>query len=299
MIKYFLSLFIVAALLGGCESKTRGDMDLKLEGIVISEESHKSGDDDEVIYSNIDYLNSLFEEYIYSQEVSDDALKSYYVDYYLAQVNNGGFSQFVYNSGWKSEMINYVRQGLKEMGATRNLELFNKSAEILDELGEERIEEYLDSEYFGTNEERDILNSFNDRFYDLQKSEDLISLNAAWIKKHPKLEVLKKEDYKNRIISIAESIPDRNLREQKSLEAEPRFMKLIRALCKEADHILERVTAGDPTNEYKGVQILAWHFITNKGHHYMIDYKGEAIMFNGDSSKVVISISAGSEYGVQ
>lgn len=31
----------------------------------------------------------------------------------------------------------------------------------------------------------------------------------------------------------------------------------------------------------------------------MNDYKGEAIMFKGGSSKVVITISAGSEYGVQ
>lgn len=283
----------------GCGLENDEDTKLKLERIIVSEESYNSEDEYEIIYSNIDYLNSLFQEYIYLEEVSDDALKSYYVDYYLTQVNNGGFSQFVYNSGWRKDTIRYVREGLNEMGAFENLELFNKSAGILDDLGADRIEKYLNSEYFGANKERDILNSFDDEFYDLQESEALVSLNSRWLKQHDKLEVLNKEQYQERIRTIAHSIPDGNVRAQEALEAEPRYMKLIRALCNKSGHTLERVTAGDPTNEYKGVQILAWHFLTNLGHHYMIDYKGEAIMFKGESGEVVAAISAGQEYGVQ
>jgi len=256
---------------------------LKLEGIVISEESFNSDDEYAVIKSNIDYVNALLREHVYTEELSNDALISYYVDYYLAQINNGGFSQFVYNSKWEDRVVSHVKSGLREMGATLNLELFNESAKILDEIGSDRIDEYLDSEYFGTNEERDILNAFSDKFYELQKSEDLVHLNSQWF--------LSK--YIERIVN---AIPDRDSRAQKALNDEPRFKKLIRALSIAADHQFDRVTAGSPI-QYKGTQVLAWHFLTDKGHHYMIDVNLEAIMFEGESETVVTTIPAGVEYG--
>ena len=64
---------------------------------------------------------------------------------------------------------------------------------------------------------------------------------------------------------------------------EPRYIKLIRALCERAGHTLERVTAGDPAHEHDGTRTLAWHFITDHGHHYMVETGGRAIMFRGFS----------------
>lgn len=268
---------------------------MKLNGIVISEQSFNSEDEYDAIQSNIDYVNSLREQYINSEEISDEAHKSYYVDYYLAQINNGGFSQFVYNTGWDEAKIRFVRAGLNDMKAVRNLELFDNSAKILDELGADKIDEYLDSEYFGTNEERDILNAFNDLFYELQKSEDLIHLNSQWLKKHDELVVLNAKNLSEKIESIASSIPDRDARVQQALEAEPRFKKLIRALCKASGQELKFVTAGGQI-DYKGSKVIAWHFITNVGHHYMVDLDKQAIMFVGESEQVVVNIPAGSEY---
>lgn len=281
---------------GICIANEQKDNSLKLEGIVISEQSFNSEDEYEAIQSNIDYVNSLRKQYINSDEISDEAYKSYYVDYYLAQIRNGGFSQFVYNTGWDITKVNFVRAGLADMKATRNLELFNNSAKILDELGADRIDEYLDSEYFGTNEERDILNAFNDQFYDLQKSEDLIRLNSKWLKQHAELVVLNEKSLSEQLESIANSIPDRDFREQQALEAEPRFKKLIRALCKASGQELKFVTAGGQI-DYKESKVLAWHFITNDGHHYMVEFDQQAIMFVGDSKQVVVTIPAGSEYG--
>ncbi|KAF1016500.1 MAG: hypothetical protein GAK29_04527 [Acinetobacter bereziniae] len=71
-----------------------------IDNILISKQSLESDDHYDVIMSNIDTLNELFEHYIEYDEMSAEALYSYFVDYYLAQVNNGGFSQFVYNTGW-------------------------------------------------------------------------------------------------------------------------------------------------------------------------------------------------------
>ncbi len=105
------------------------------------------------------------------------------------------------------------------------------------------------------------------------------------------MEILNKEKILGKIRSISLSIPDRGSRMQTALEAEPRYMKLIRALCKEVGQRFDRVTAGDLTNRYKDTQILAWHFLTNLGHHYMIDYNGQAIMFSGESKEFVVTIS--------
>jgi hypothetical protein len=61
-------------------------------------------------------------------------------------------------------------------------------------------------------------------------------------------------------------------------------MKLIRALCDQASHELERVTAVDPTHVYEGTRTVAWNFITDKGHYHMVEAGGKAIMFRGDAA---------------
>ncbi len=298
MNKYLRKAILIVLLLSNYGFTTE-EGKMKREGIVISQESYHSDDPYEVIYANINYLNALFAEYVRPDEVSDDALKSYYVDYYLAQVNNGGFSQFVYNTGWNKAVVETVRQGLKDMGAVKNLALFEESAGILNGWGEEKIRQYLNSEYFGSNEERDALDGFNDAFYALQESEDLILLNADWIKQHPHLQVLDEQAYQENIADVAKAIPDREQRIQKAREAEPRYLKLIRALCQESGQTLDRVTAGDPSHQYQGDYVVAWHFRTHSGHHYMIEHNGQAMMFNGDSNEVVASIVAGEEYGAE
>lgn len=268
-----------------------------MKDIVVQKSSYDSDDEYEIIYSNIDFLNSLFGEHLKASEVSQDALKSYYVDYYLAQVNNGGFSQFVYNSRWDKSAIEFVRSGLELMGAKENLSLFNKSATILSGFTKKQLQAFMDSEYFGGNNERDILNSFDDEFFKLQKSEDLIHLNHIWLKNHNNLVVVNYDGWISRIKSASESVPNRAERVQAALDAEPRYFKLIRALCKKENQELVRVTAGDPTNKYKGRDVLAWHFITDKGHHYMVDLGDSAVMFEGASKNEVAIITAGPEFG--
>lgn len=265
--------------------------------IVISKSSYNSDDEYETIYSNIDYLNTLFAEYLTTDEVSQDAMRSYYVDYYLAQVNNGGFSQFVYNTGWNAETIEFVLTGLTAINAKENLALFKKSAAILDQFTPEQLEQFLDGEYWGENEERDTLSAFDDEFYDLQERECLTHLNHVWLKNHKHLVVANSNEWDAKIKAAADSIPNKAERVQAALDNEPRYLKLIRALCEHTQQTLERVTMGDPSNEYQGEPIIAWHFITDNGRHYMLDTDGSAIIFNGDSETEIARIPAGAEFG--
>jgi hypothetical protein len=269
------------------------------QSVVVSNDSVESDDPYDIVYSNITFLNALLEEHFRHDELSRDAMRSYYVDYYLAQVNNGGFSQFVYNSRWDENTIRFVREGLEEIGATKHWKLFHESASIIDRIGPDGMERFFESEYFGENKERDILNEFDDKFYTLSDDEDLVELNATWLRGLSNLVVMTTEEMKAENERRAAALPDREARAAEALANEPRFMKLIRALCAEAQQELSRVTAGDPTHKYKGESILAWHFITDMGHHYMVDTEGKAMMFNGDSNKMIVQIKASDEYGTE
>ena len=80
------------------------------------------------------------------------------------------------------------------------------------------------------------------------------------------------------------ALPDREQRIARARAGEPRYMKLIRALCECAGQELEVVTAGDPMHLHEGERTVAWHFITDKGHHHMVDAGGKAVMFQGHST---------------
>lgn len=262
------------------------------QSVIVSQASLASDDPYDIVYSNITFLNALQSEHFADAELSADALRSYFVDYYLAQVNNGGFSQFVYNSGWEENTVVAVREGLQAMGATEHHELFRKSASIVDQLGPDGLKNYLASEYFGENEQRDILNAFNDKFFELCEREDLIQLNSDWLRSLPNLVVMTVDEMKQEVKRRAQALPDRETRKARALANEPRYMKLMRALCEAAGHEFLHATAGDPTHEYDGKQTLAWHFITDKGHHYMVDADGKAMMFDGDSNEQIVSVDA-------
>src|SRR5215470_8735909 len=262
------------------------------QSVIVSDQSFASTDPYDIISSNIELVNALFGEYLRPEEIAPDALRSYYVDYYLAQVENGGFSQFVYNSHWSPLMNGFIREGLAGMKAVRQLALFNESAALVDRMDPDRLQTFFESDYFDTNPTRDALDANNDRFSELSETENLIALNAAWLRGLPNLRTMTADEIKAEVARCAAALPDRAERVRAALASEPRYMKLIRALCGAAGHELSRVTGGDPTHEHNGTRVLAWHFLTDKGHHYMVDADGKAVMFDGTTKAVVTAVEA-------
>lgn len=260
------------------------------QAVIVAQDAFESDDPYEIVQSNIDFLNDQFEAYLTEEEVSKNALRSYYVDYFLAQFENGGFSQFVYNSRW-GDCVQYITDGFAAIGAIGHLEVFENAARQMMELpGIDGLKKFLQSDYFDENIERDILNKFNDEFEALSESENLIELNAQWLRGLPDLVVLSPEEMSKEIQLRSEAISNREERIVAALAAEPRSMKLIRLLCDRAGQTLDRVTAGDPTFHYQGQNIIAWHFLTNHGHFHMADIGEKAIMFKGHTDEVVSEI---------
>ncbi len=267
------------------------------QSVIVSDTAVKSDEPYDIIQSNIEFLNAQFEKHLTHEEVSQHSLQSYYVDYFLAQLNNGGFSQFVYNSRW-GDCIHHTIDGLAAMGAVKHLDLFAKATQLIKErLGAQRLQKFLSSEYFGDNEEHDILNELNSKFFALSNTEDLIELNAQWLRGLNDLVVLSESDIAQEIQRRAKAIPDREARISAARNAEPRYMKLIRALCIAAGHELDRITTGDPTREYQGQRTMAWHFLTDRGHFHMLDIDGKALMFEGRTDNIVCEIEAPEEFG--
>ncbi|GAB0152090.1 DUF4375 domain-containing protein [Marinobacterium sp. BA1] len=267
-----------------------------LKQVTITKESMEDEDPYGVILSNIDIINDLLSNHVRHDEICIQSLKSYYVDYYLAQLNNGGFSQFVYNSNWNESMISLILDGLKDIGAVKNLKLFRKSAKIVSGMSKKNFERFLEGEYFGNFLQINHLNKFDDNFFTLQETENLLQLNSDWLKSLPSLKVVEQSEREAYIKKLISLVPDLEERSKAALEAEPRYKKIMRALCEAANQTLEHETAASH-KEIDGQTTWAFHFITNEGHHHMIDFNGKGVMFKGHTEEVVVEIDANEEYG--
>lgn len=301
--------------------------------IVVTEASVRSADPTAIVDANIDFLNALLAEYLTLEEMSVAALYSCDVDYYLAQVNNGGFSQFVYNSRWDPQRIARVRTGLQLIQAPRHLALFEEGARQVERLGPRRLVVYLGGTYFshGTRlsappgikarltalaviggravaglapvrlaagllsryssvtKTRTALDYITTRIYALNAEENLMELNAAWLRAHLALVVLSEEQIRAEVQRRAQAVPDRAQRIAAARAREPRTTKLIRALCAQYGCEFSHETAGDPTRRHEGVSTIAWHFITDQGHFHMVEVAGQALMFRGHSTTDIVA----------
>jgi len=158
--------------------------------IIISETASNSENLQDVIHSNISVINLMREEKINDDLIHEDALMSYYLDYYTSQYTEGNFAQFVYNSGWNSELNELIEEGLALIGAEKHLELFLQQSKKVKLMSSVKREKFFKAKLEGVNPIRDLLNT--DTFFEIE--ENLVALNANFLKSHPDLEVLSVDD---------------------------------------------------------------------------------------------------------
>ena len=244
------------------------------DAIIVSTTSMDCSDRTEVVQSNVSFVNALRAELLTVDELAPDALRSYYVDYFHTQVMNGGFSQFVYNSKWNEKVVGFVRAGLQAMAATRALTAFESGERFVDRTGQNWLDQFLATDYFDDNPIRDTF----DEGFDTNALRALPSVNARWLRAHPKLVVATIEDMGAEVRRRAAALPDRAERTARARANEPRDLRLIRALCERAGHELERRTAAALLT-YEGARQWGFFFRTDRGAHVMIDLETKALMF--------------------
>lgn len=159
---------------------------MEFGSIIISETAAKSENPQDVINSNISVINLMREEKIDDDLIHEDALMSYYLDYYYTQYVAGNFAQFVYNSRWNAELNELIEEGLALIGAYNHLELFQEQCKKVKLMSSVKREKFFKGKLEGVNPIRDLLN--NDHFFELE--ENLLQLNAAFLKNHPDTQVL-------------------------------------------------------------------------------------------------------------
>ena len=158
--------------------------------IIISETAMNSENLQDVIHSNISVINLMREEGVNDDLIHEDALMSYYLDYYLSQYSEGNFAQFVYNSNWNKELNELIEEGLALIGAEKHLALFQQQSKKVRLMSSVKLNKFLKGKLEGVNPIRDSLN--NDTFFELE--ENLLELNAGFLKNHPDFEVLSVDD---------------------------------------------------------------------------------------------------------
>lgn len=158
--------------------------------IIVSETAFNSENLQDVIHSNISVINLMREEKIEDEFIHEDALMSYYLDYYYSQYVLGNFSQFVHVSGWNTELNELIEEGLGLIGAQKHLELFQQQSKKVKLMSSVKLNKFLNGKLEGVNPTRELLN--NDIFFKLE--ENLVSLNANFLKSHPDFEVLSVDD---------------------------------------------------------------------------------------------------------
>ncbi|AXJ11676.1 hypothetical protein CFN17_03770 [Arthrobacter sp. PM3] len=266
------------------------------------------GGDQDVVDTNVAVVNAMFEELLDEDEISPTALRSYYVDFYLTQAQAGGFAQYVFTAPEREEIDPYVRDGLAGMGAAAHLDLFNRTVAAFGGLTDTDVDMYLDGgsgwatgdNAEGADAEDSVseavrrIEEMDGEFESVLAAEDVVALNAAWLRGQEDLQVLAEDDLDAHIAGRVARIPD--LAERQAAAAEealldaPEFEQIIRELCDIAGHSLQRITMGDPNYEHNGETTLAWHFVTDQGEFLMLEDDDEAFMLNPRTKEILAAV---------
>jgi hypothetical protein len=263
-----------------------------------------NGSDADVVEGNVDVVNRMYSELLDVEEIAPAALGSYYVDFYLTQSLGGGFAQYVFTAPEREDIDSYIRAGLEKMGASAHLELFNRTVAAFELLTEEEADAYLDGDAdldagdddsgAGSSAAVRLLEELDAEFESLLETEDIVALNAAWLRGLADLLVLDDEELNRHIEERVSRIPNLAERQAEAAEDErlhaPEFELIIRELCDLAGHTLLKITMGDPNYNHDGQATLAWHFTTDQGEFLMVEDDDEAFMIHPDTKEILAAV---------
>ncbi|BCT77568.1 hypothetical protein SCMU_34100 [Sinomonas cyclohexanicum] len=260
--------------------------------VVLPAEALHAGDE-AVVDANVDVVNAMYEELLDEREIAVNALRSYFVDFYLTQMLDGGFAQYVFTAGDRRRTDGLIRDGLREMGAPQHATLFDELTSAFDGLSADDVEAYLDGED-GTSPAVAALEELDERFEALQDEQDLVALNAAWLRGQEGLLALDDDGIEDEIarrVGLIEDLEERRAAARAEDFADmPEFELVIRELCDVAGHELTAITMGDPNYMHDGVRTLAWRFTTDQGEYLMVEEDDEAYMIDPEDGRVLAAV---------
>jgi Domain of unknown function (DUF4375) len=216
-----------------------------------------------------------------NHELPAEVLGIYCADYYLAQVNNGGHSQFVGNSGQSlAANIEYALPGLKAIGAE---EQYRTLADLKDWITANPEEATAQN---GFSSRATDLETLDTRFFEAEKQASITDLAARWIARWPKLEAVDSERYEERLKALATQNPNFDIRcvwratAQNSFNLTDELQITVAVACGAVEpepDIKIRINAGSFTT-FQGQSVVEWGVTTNKGLRYAIVHDNGGVL---------------------
>jgi hypothetical protein len=145
-----------------------------------------------LIQAVVNFTNAMTGDGLYTRfELPEKALQAFHADFYLAQVLNGGHSQFIHNSfGNLPFVITDVRAGLAGMRAEKILAIFERAAAWIAANPDEAKKQ---TGFEGGRAA--LLDELDSAFYDANKETPMIAQSSLWIKDWPELRAVDDADY--------------------------------------------------------------------------------------------------------
>jgi|SRR5215475_4482502 len=148
-------------------------------------DSVNDNDLEQTILDNISELlkESGKDEFLVVQRLSPGQRSLYTTWWVEAEVNNGGFNQFYFNSSGQYSLM--AVEGFRLFGATKHMQLMERAnATYLSNV--KNLERFNDGtlESFSESYKNNPLNELDDLFYKLEQEENLSQLRIRYIRSH-------------------------------------------------------------------------------------------------------------------
>jgi len=236
------------------------------------------------------------------RELPPELLQVYCADYYLAQVNNGGHSQFVGNSGKRlANNIELALAGLDNMGARAHRSLLTALKDWIAANPDEAARQKRYGEFRAS-----YLDDLDNQFFDLQKRSSLHDLSARWIRRWRNLEIVGDESYGDRLRALAALNPNFEIRSIWGSVQHNGFMLTdalqgpVAVVCgavQPEPDIKISVNAVRHA-EVDGKPQVQWGVTTDKGLRFAVVQDGGAILFESAKDEKGFSIAGQQIAGV-
>jgi hypothetical protein len=157
----------------------------------------------DLVYAIVKYVDDVMREGVYHvRELPPAAMQVYHADYYLAQVNNGGHSQFIYNAGVNLPTMSAdALAGLAAMGAPAHHRILSEMMDWAEANPEEAAAQN------GFSVCANLLDELDTRFSEGEEQTPMIDRSANWIASWPNLRLVDDDRYAAEIQALAQLNP--------------------------------------------------------------------------------------------
>ncbi|MEM1036907.1 MAG: DUF4375 domain-containing protein [Pseudomonadota bacterium] len=173
------------------------------DAIIVPRSAFDSDNNFSLIQANVNFVNAAIHEgYFRREELPQNAMRSFHLDYYMAQVSNGGHGQFLGNNTGGAQTVKDVNQALSLIGLAESYRIFRAFLTFL-KADPKRAKAVKKGGGFGMSWPE--LEDLDKRYY--ASSDALRVAHRDWLASLPELKVVSDQNYKEEMQGLLESNP--------------------------------------------------------------------------------------------